>query len=977
MILECSERLTRFLFPHHWLAAVGVMVLPASALDPSLEILASGLELNGTGGQSSGTVETYTIPYEDFPDSITIDMYGGDGGRAKANTDVGADQQADGGGGLRTNANFKVHPSNENSLRPGGELLFVIGNRGDYETSNQASASGGGGGTGLLYRGPEPGSGWELLAVSGGGGGGVASTQIVNTYEREGGNASATTRGEDGEGSISGSGGSNGGEGEWYSYNGVTSGGGGGGFNSAGSTNMDGAQASITGSAGGDAKSLGGYGGFGYGGGGGGGTYDFDSIGGVGTSGGGGGGYSGGGSGGHRKPGGGGGSYLNSDFTNFFTQTERESSNDSGKATVTYTVNASNSLVGPTVTPIGDDPYILYDYEDLFFDPGVTPTDLYGNPATLTGGFDTVVPGRVGIYSVTYQAIDDYGNTGSGTRAVWVISAFRPTFDISGDVTRDEDSGSYGQNNFVSNFNANDSGQSLEYYEVTNNNADLFATQPAISNGGKLTFTPADDANGSATVTVVAFDNLLDDNNGFSDPVTFTITVTPVDDPPTLVGLSNATVAENETVIGVVSGTEPFGGELSYAIGSGEEYFSIDADSGELLFLTGQDFENPTDMDGDNSYEVTVTTTGTDGERDTDFTITVSNVDEAPSLPTIDNMVVLEGTISVGTVLSTDPEGDVVSYSITVGPDKDLFTIDSSSGELSFLTAPDYDNPSDRDGMGDYLVRVKASANGLDSDSLLVTVTVSDENEQPTAILLDGADVTTDSVSEGAPNDEVIAVLTGVDPDENETFTFTLTNDAGGRFHIINDDELAVADSSLIDYESSTSHSVTIELADSGGLTLSKTVDVSVTDVEESALDEFRAQYGLSENGSDDELDWSENGVANILYLAFGLGDPSDFDVDRTRFPVLSNTDGVLSYSFLIPAEAGDLRIAPQASSALAEWVLLGDLDQVDRPGPPTEEIVDTDFIRRTYLFPAGSTMSYFRLEVGVNEGPPTGSGPR
>ena len=43
-------------------------------------------------------------------------------------------------------------------------------------------------------------------------------------------------------------------------------------------------------------------------------------------------------------------------------------------------------------------------------------------------------------------------------------------------------------------------------------------------------------------------------------------------------------------------------------------------------------------------------------------------------------------------------------------------------------------------------------------------------------------------------------------------FTFALTDDAGGRFAIdSNTGEVTVADGSLLDYETNTSHSVTVE----------------------------------------------------------------------------------------------------------------------------------------------------------------------
>jgi hypothetical protein len=69
---------------------------------------------------------------------------------------------------------------------------------------------------------------------------------------------------------------------------------------------------------------------------------------------------------------------------------------------------------------------------------------------------------------------------------------------------------------------------------VTNDNSALFAVDPAVATDGKLTFTPGADANGSTTVTVTAHDDggTANGGNDTSAPVSFTVTIDPVNDPP-------------------------------------------------------------------------------------------------------------------------------------------------------------------------------------------------------------------------------------------------------------------------------------------------------------------------------------------------------------------------------------------------------------------------------------------------------------
>jgi len=109
-------------------------------------------------------------------------------------------------------------------------------------------------------------------------------------------------------------------------------------------------------------------------------------------------------------------------------------------------------------------------------------------------------------------------------------------------VTRLEDSGAYSAASFAT-FSpgpASESAQTLVGYTVTNNNNALFSAQPAINTSGTLTFTPAANAFGSATVTVVTQDNGGTANGGVdTSTTTFTIAITSVNDAPSFTSNSN------------------------------------------------------------------------------------------------------------------------------------------------------------------------------------------------------------------------------------------------------------------------------------------------------------------------------------------------------------------------------------------------------------------------------------------------------
>ncbi len=97
---------------------------------------------------------------------------------------------------------------------------------------------------------------------------------------------------------------------------------------------------------------------------------------------------------------------------------------------------------------------------------------------------------------------------------------------------------------------------------MTNDNNALFAAQPAVAADGTLTYTPAGDANGNATVTLVARDDggVADGGQDASAPQTFTITIDPVNDAPSFTAGGDQTSLEDtgpQTVAAWATGISP------------------------------------------------------------------------------------------------------------------------------------------------------------------------------------------------------------------------------------------------------------------------------------------------------------------------------------------------------------------------------------------------------------------------------------
>ena len=112
--------------------------------------------------------------------------------------------------------------------------------------------------------------------------------------------------------------------------------------------------------------------------------------------------------------------------------------------------------------------------------------------------------------------------------------------------------------------------------------------------------------------------------------------------------------------------------------------------------------------------------------------ITVTPVNDAPVIDGGDTaaITVPENTLAVTTVTATDVELDTVTFSVTDGADKDLFTIDNN-GVLKFINAPDFE---DQNHSNIYEVVVTASDGNGGFDTQTINVTVLDGAPQLAAI---------------------------------------------------------------------------------------------------------------------------------------------------------------------------------------------------------------------------------------------------
>ncbi len=147
-----------------------------------------------------------------------------------------------------------------------------------------------------------------------------------------------------------------------------------------------------------------------------------------------------------------------------------------------------------------------------------------------------------------------------------------PSFTKGADQTVNEDAGAQTVTDWATSINPGEGESSQTVtFRIEDDNATLFSARPAIAANGTLTYTPADNANGTATVTVELMDDGGTDNGGddTSDPQTFTIIVNAVNDPPSFTKGADQTVTEDagaKTVTGWATSINPGPGESSQTV---------------------------------------------------------------------------------------------------------------------------------------------------------------------------------------------------------------------------------------------------------------------------------------------------------------------------------------------------------------------------------------------------------------------------
>ena len=319
-------------------------------------------------------------------------------------------------------------------------------------------------------------------------------------------------------------------------------------------------------------------------------------------------------------------------------------------------------------------------------------------------------------------------------------------------------------------------------YSLSGTDAALFTIDPttgAVSFIAPPDFENAGDAGGNNVYDIIV--TASDGTNDTTQAVA--ITVTDVNDnDPVFTSPATASVAENQRSAYTAVATDADGDPLTYSLsGTDADLFTIDPATGVVSFRTPPDFEMPGSADGDNVYDITVTASDGDNTTNHDVVITVTDEDEvgnAPAFTSPDSASVEENQTVAYTAMATDADGDTVSYSLSRGADAALFTIDETTGVVSFMDAPDFEDPGDAGGNNVYDITVTAS-DGDNSTDHDVAITVTDVNDNAPVF----SSPATASVAENQSAATVVYRAVATDAD-GDALSYSLSGTDAARFTI-------------------------------------------------------------------------------------------------------------------------------------------------------------------------------------------------
>ena len=382
-------------------------------------------------------------------------------------------------------------------------------------------------------------------------------------------------------------------------------------------------------------------------------------------------------------------------------------------------------------------------------------------------------------------------------------------------------------------------GDTLSYTILSGNTVQAFGLESATGILSVVDSTTALDYE-----TTPVFSLLVQASDGaLSDSATVTINLTDVDEDiiitnkaPTIIA-SIFSLAENSpigTIVGTMEASDPDGDTLSYTILSGNtvQAFGLESATGILSVV-----DSTTALDYETTPVFSLLVQASDGALSDSaiVTINLTDVDESinqpPSLSDATFSIAENSPNNtlIGTLEASDINNDTLTYSIISGNTDQAFGLDASTGGLTVANNVTLDFES----IPVFSLLVQVSDGAL-SDSATVTINLTDVDEDSTTTnQAPTITAATYSLAENSVNGTVLGTVEASDPDgDTLTYTFVSGNDAEAFSLDSESGELTVSTSSALDFETTPTFNLGIEVSD-GALSDLTIFTINLTDVEE------------------------------------------------------------------------------------------------------------------------------------------------
>jgi len=335
------------------------------------------------------------------------------------------------------------------------------------------------------------------------------------------------------------------------------------------------------------------------------------------------------------------------------------------------------------------------------------------------------------------------------------------------------------------------------------------------------------------------------DSQGAFTEETFVIDLNDVNQAPTAIAISNASIAENNAIgdlVGFFTATDPDANDThTYTLVSGAgdmDNSSFDIVNGDLVATESFDFETK------DSYSIRVRATDAGGlSTEEVFAITIIDGPDAPIGITMSNASIDENE-TIGTLVgtfSTQVVGTPTShvYSLVAGLGSDDNGSFSLSGNALFSS-----QPFNFEVKNSYSIRVRSIDTNGGSTEEVFAISINDKNDTPTDIT-----VNVIGIDENSPIGTAVGFLNAVDEDVADIHTFTLVPGFGGNDNSkfsIDANKLQV--NALLDYETQSSYTVRVRATDNGGAFVEKHFAISINDVNEAPTAITLSATAIDEN---------------------------------------------------------------------------------------------------------------------------------